>query len=948
MKRTIEILLRLVAPPARLAALLLAVCAASGARATDSLEETGGALSAVGTDTLAFKDVTLSELTAETLHGRMSGDWAGTAATESFTFNNFDRSNEGSEDDDYITCQAQLEDDGWLKGMVLKFTQSGDDINVQIVSAGSINGGSVGDSVAGKTNANSHYAIYNLALPRSALTSELAVWEAGQFAATTKLGSDGTTTYTLAANGNSVAADGSSITINQSVGVKVDSSAALTSGMTVLVRYSDLNLSLGSAQTLVNSSIDSNGTATGDSNGNRTGVYIDSSGASQGLWAGKTCTSANGVSQTSHTFVATETSGVMAFSYYSASTTDSNLGTHLWYLSNGTRSALYNLKTLGSTSDSSIYGCVIGGPRGSTTNGGPATGMKITGIAIFKGVLTEAQMTAYVWPSAKEKYSKFSYIPAARRLTWTTASSVTGDIIANASTQYTVFDIQSGDNTATTYDSGTASGSKGHWHYVCYSTGAGDSYVAPGSLLRFVAGEGYAHSLAGSFSPLTLGGIIVEEGATGYSFAQNGSRYSIFGDPTNTIETYFDFYENFTNARNNGCHLDGTINITVASGKTFTIAGTTTKCSTSNKSSTLSGTGGGTLKLHGGGHLAATLTASDATLDYTDLPTTVSSSSDAYIQGTLTVNSGTVIALPAGATFPYYVATGISGSLNVATGVTIGGVAKPYCQANAAGYIEYVAPSEVTISSDATWGSGDLAGWATDDATKGYIINVTADATLTLPSAVSAKTIKFDVDDGVTLTVSGSTLTAADEIEVTGAGIVKVTANNALSGTVRGDGTILYQYSSQEADAVPTATFTDSGWTGTLWIKDFGNESYHSSAGGIRVKASLGTMVSFGNSGSRVKFTNVKAYYQNGTVSCPWTLVLEDGENAGEYAWKNDSGWTSGSVMTIAAIEGNGTLYDGYNTCTPPLYFTNAAAFTGTIYNNGKRKRFGVVNDVQT
>ena len=174
----------------RLAVAALAALASGGALATDSLEETGDALSAVGTDTLAFKGVTLSELTAETLHGRMSGDWAGTAATESFTFNNFDRSNEGS---GYITCQAQLENDGYLKGIVLKFTQSGDDINAQIVSAGAVNGGSIGGSVAGQTGSNSHYAIYNLSLTRTWSDSAVVLWEAGQFGVTSKTGSDGNT-----------------------------------------------------------------------------------------------------------------------------------------------------------------------------------------------------------------------------------------------------------------------------------------------------------------------------------------------------------------------------------------------------------------------------------------------------------------------------------------------------------------------------------------------------------------------------------------------------------------------------------------------------------------------------------------------------------------------------------------------------------------------------------
>lgn len=828
-----------------------------------------------------------------------------------------------------LTCEAQMyeatTDFTGVKSIYLTFSQDGDDINVQATNVKSLSGGTLGtpvgsggSSVNGGVPASTYtgngYGLYNLSLTRSWSDSAVVIWEAGQFGVTSKTGSDGNT-YTLDANGNSVAANASSITINQSVGVKVDSSAALTSGMTVLVRYSDLNLSLGSAQTLVNSSIDSNGTATGDSNGNRTGVYIDSSGASQGLWAGKTCTSANGVSQTSHTFVATETSGVMAFSYYSASTTDSNLGTHLWYLSNGTRSALYNLKTLGSTSDSSIYGCVIGGPRGSTTNGGPATGMKITGIAIFKGVLSESQMTSFIWPSAKEKYSKFSYISAARRLTWTTASTVTGDIIANANTQYTVFDIQSGDNTATTYDSGIASGSKGHWHYVCYSTGAGDSYVAPGSLLRFVAGEGYAHSLAGSFSPLTLGGIIVEEGATGYSFAQNGSRYSIFGDPTNTTETYFDFYEDFTNARNAGCHLDGTINITVASNKTFTIAGTTTKCSTSNKSSTLSGTGGGTLKLHGKGHLAATLTASDATLDYTDLPTTVSSSSDAYIQGTLTVNSGTVIALPADATFPYFVASAASGSLNPADGVTIGGVAAPGYKLKSDGSV--VAPRTVTISGDETWGTGALKGWPTDDSTEVYAITVTANATLTLPSAVSCDVLSITVEDGVTLTISGNTITAADCFYLTGTGTVKVGAGNTFIGTVKGDGNLAYP-----DNTIPTASaavFTSLDWSGTLILS-----SIQGSSSGQ--PGWYAPFHNYGNRNSTIKVAGFTGFFAAGNQETAATLEIAAGTT---FTLNNGNG---GNSMTFGKLTGSGDIViAGDNTPAIQYVMRDASEFAGSI-----------------
>lgn len=898
-------------------AFALVLCATSGAWATDSLEETGGALSAVGTDTLAFKGVTLSELTADTLHGRMSGDWAGTAATQSFTFNNFDRSTEAS---GYITCQAQLVDGGFLKGMVLKFTQSDDDVNVQIVSAGSITNGSIGDSVAGKTNANSHYAIYNLSLTRSWSDSAVVIWEAGQFGVTSKTGSDGNT-YTLNANGNSVAANASSITINQSVGVKVDSSAALTSGMTVLVRYSDLNLSLGSAQTLVNSSIDSNGTATGDGNGNRTGVYIDNSGASQGLWAGKTCISANGVSQTSHTFVATETSGVMAFSYYSASTTDSNLGTHLWYLSNGTRSALYNLKTLGSTSDSSIYGCVIGGPRGSTTNGGPATGMKITGIAIFKGVLSESQMTSFIWPSAvAAEYAKWSY--ASYVLTCNSGFS------NFESPNYSTFDLMSGYDIMPTYTTSVASVK---WQCFGYSNASGfdsTAYAAPGNVLRFVNAS---HACIAKFSPLTLGGMIVEPTATGCSLAQSeGSRSTILGDPTANAETWFKFDTGFSMARTGAYAIMGTVNLEINNSASVTFSGGAQISGASEKAAGAnpSHTAGGVLKLHGNGSMAiSSIDASDATLDYTDLPATVSSSSDAFIQGSVTVDENTVFALPEGVTFPYFVATGISGVLDSETGVTIGGVASPNYVAKSDGSIIYSAPAEVTISSDATWGSGDLDGWATDDGTKLYVINVTANSTLTLPSAISLHKVTFNVSEGVVLTLSGAyTITATEAIHVNGSGKVITAGAGSFSGIIKGNGTVQYP-----SKTLPTgATWTNNEWEGTLIIVQCGKTN-NSSHGYI-------DFASYGSVNSFIKATSFAGYTTQSTTAnatyCAATLVIDEGDT---FTLNNGDGSKS---CVFKALTGSGTLaLTGSGTATTQYIFRDVTGFTGTVTISDNAKK---------
>lgn len=126
---------------------LLLVFAASGAWAAASLEETGATVPT--TATLAFKGATLSQLTARTLSGVFGGSWAGSANGSAVTFNNFDRTSEAS---GTITCQAQVAHDSNVKGVLLTFTQSGDNVNVQKTGAKYVSGSAVGPSVASGTN----------------------------------------------------------------------------------------------------------------------------------------------------------------------------------------------------------------------------------------------------------------------------------------------------------------------------------------------------------------------------------------------------------------------------------------------------------------------------------------------------------------------------------------------------------------------------------------------------------------------------------------------------------------------------------------------------------------------------------------------------------------------------------------------------------------------------
>lgn len=899
-------------------AFALALCATTSAWAADSLEETGGFVSS--SSTLAFKGVSLSELTADTLSGRFGGAGAGTASGTFATFNNFDRS---SEDSGSISCEAQVADDGWIKGVILTFTQSGEDVYV-VKTAGKYKSGSaVGPSVSDGTSENSSYpyAIYNLALPRTGYGAATVIWEAGQFGVLSKTGSDGNT-YTLNLNSNSNGS-GEAITIDQSLGATIDFSSAFAAddGGTVLIRYS--NLPLDTTQRAIV-------TTKCGSNNDRTGVWINTdatAGKTGGVWGGADY---NSTGNTRTTLGSNKSAGVMAFTYHH---TD---GSYLYYLANGVKTTQHGDSGLKGKNDT-ISGIAIGGTRATSTTGTAATGMKITGIAIFKGVLTESQMNSFVWPSAVARnYTRWSYAGTANVWTYATPSSVSGDEgIANNNVKYYVFDMSSGADTAQNYTGGNTANNLAYWTYFAYSTAIAEAnrkYTAPGRVLRFVASDSYRKAnINGKFSPFTLGGIIVEENATGYSIqyttGDSGTlRTMALGDPTGTAETWFEFNEDFTINRTDKNALMGTLNFDIASGKTLTfgknleLAETWTANSTGGNGYPTIATAGGTLKLHGGGKMTinggnGTLTAQGSTLDYTDLAATVSSSSDAYIQGTLTVNSSTVIALPAGATFPYFVASAASGTLDPANGVTIGGVAAPGYKLKSDGSV--VAPRTVTISGNETWGTGTLNGWPTDDSTEGYAITVTADATLTLPSAVSCDVLSITVEDGVTLTISGNTITAADCFYLTGTGTVKVGAGNTFIGTVKGDGNLAYP--DNTIPTASTAVFTSLDWSGTLILS-----SIQGSSSGQ--PGWYAPFHNYGNTNSTIKVAGFTGFFAAGNQETAATLEIAAGTT---FTLNNGN---NGNSMTFGKLTGSGDIVIcGDNGPAIQYVMRDASEFAGSI-----------------
>ena len=214
------------------------------------------------------------------------------------------------------------------------------------------------------------------ALPMSArAATPIAVWD-GDFSATQ-------TGYTLNLSGNALSSDNSTITIDQGVGVKVDFATGVNA-MTVMFKYSDLSFD---AQKTIATSFCSG------HDENRTGVYLASGGKANGIWNTDDWGNEMGTLSAS--------SGVLAFCY------SKSAGTALYYVSAGSRTQLYNKSNLVASTDAAINGCTLGGERAKTgaTLLSAATDMKITGIAVFNGTLSEAEMTAYIWPNDVVEYT---------------------------------------------------------------------------------------------------------------------------------------------------------------------------------------------------------------------------------------------------------------------------------------------------------------------------------------------------------------------------------------------------------------------------------------------------------------------------------------------------------------------------------------------------------------
>lgn len=208
----------------------------------------------------------------------------------------------------------------------------------------------------------------------------VAVWD-GDFTATQ-------TGYTLNLNGNKLSDDNSVITItNMYSGVDVNFDSALTSsGVTLLVRYADFEK--GENAKVVATQCNSSQYST-----DRTGVDLQADNTLWGMWYLNGWAD-NGSKSAAGVFPA---SGTFAFIY------KNTVGTYLYASSDPFEipsASVWGASGLKAGVDD-LWGVTIGGMRSGTVNQNwrAAQDVKITGIAVFPGVITMAEVNAYRWPS---------------------------------------------------------------------------------------------------------------------------------------------------------------------------------------------------------------------------------------------------------------------------------------------------------------------------------------------------------------------------------------------------------------------------------------------------------------------------------------------------------------------------------------------------------------------
>lgn len=720
-----------------------------------------------------------------------------------------------------------------------------------------------------------------------------AVWQSGEFE-TAKGG------YTISLNGNSVDATSGNLVIgaydaNNHLGATIDLSGANATAVSILIKYAELP---AASTTHINMS------SVADSEGKEFGAYITETGTQRmATFLKNESTDNYHYSQTAPTMIMASGSGYFLLTYGTATGTFAYSANNIKALSgNGNGSA---------KGSSAISAISIGGPVtyiDHHTSGNAWPGAVIEKVVLFVGKQCSVDEI--------QQYCGYTADLVSELLPW------------RYNENCNIYAWREDYNSTKAYDQAKFSsvgsdGSFGTAATVSY-TQFGNSRPQPGHVLYYDK-SGYQPSSDAQFNPFAIGGLLVRARGrdnANYSIVGNnaGKRSTYLGYSNYT--TYWTFDEGFAFNRTSDLMIYGTANVEVAAGKIFDCNSSQTTYKTSLGSNAR-------LVLSGEGNMkVTTLDATNGGIDFSALRTRTAEST--FITGTLNVGANTALVFPEGTDLSagYPVATSVTGTLPGT--FKIGDMTYEDTLTTTDGKIYSSSLLFATI--DSTDATTFAAKFPSASGSSDCTLRVSESATMSVGSATTVGTLRIHVEAGKTLTLSGNALTATT-IYITGQGMVKTAVAGALKGTLKGDGVLQYN------GVLPTITsgisFSNSDWTGTMWLKDFGSLS----SGKVNNNLTA-DMANWGNSGSKVKFTNVKAYAPNSGITCNYTLVLEDGAGSEEYAWRCDNGYSSNSVV-FDGLAGSGTFYDG-GEVTSPFKFNNYNNFTGVFNISAAGHRIGL------
>lgn len=220
-----------------------------------------------------------------------------------------------------------------------------------------------------------------------------------------------------------------------------------------------------------------------------------------------------------------------------------------------------------------------------------------------------------------------------------------------------------------------------------------------------------------------------------------------------------------------------------------------------------------------------------------------------------------------------------------------------------------------------------------------------------------------DQDNGKIVVLNGTTIPAGVTLKNPIGGIkipegAVVTNKGTINGQMNGAGEVQYfgpedgLFTSAMFSAISeTAGYTNTAWTGTVTLKNWGKLDERNTNNRNHARDCLpgnDVLSKLQNTNSKIKFKGVIAYIPSG-ANYDFNLVLEDNEEAyleKTCAWFNDTGSSTGSPTTFAKISGTGTFLDTHTACTHRINFVDVSDFEGTIKVGSKRIAIGSASSV--